>query len=145
MGVCFFHKALDWPAGLIPRAAPEKAKAVGIALVVDYGPGEGPSKLNIEKLSGERMTQRNWNTVLGVWERMKGRWVAVVTALTRRFAPPSPLRGEGTLEPKTPLDVPSPPSGERVPREARRVRGRWRRATCPATLTPWTKPSDCLP
>lgn len=75
VGVCFFHKTVDWPEGLIPRTMPEKAKAIGSALVIDYGAGAAtvPSKLQVEKLAGEKMTQRNWNTVLGVWERMRGR------------------------------------------------------------------------
>ena len=75
VGVCFFHKALDWPAGLLKPAGPEKVKPVGSALVIDYGAeaAETPSKLQVEKLAGARMTQRNWNTVLGVWERMRDR------------------------------------------------------------------------
>jgi uncharacterized protein (DUF1697 family) len=73
LGVCFFHKAIDWPAALLKPDGPEKVVAVGPALVIDYGAGISASKLNVEKLAGARMTQRNWNTVLGVWERMKGR------------------------------------------------------------------------
>ena len=73
VGVCFFHDALDWPDTLLDPRSPEKVKAVGSALVVDYGPGEGPSKFNPEKLTGQKMTQRNWNTVLGIWQRMRDR------------------------------------------------------------------------
>ncbi len=73
VGVCFFHKALDWPDALLDPAGPEKVRAVGSALVIDYGPGDAPSRLNPEKLAGARMTQRNWNTVLGIWQRMRAR------------------------------------------------------------------------
>jgi uncharacterized protein (DUF1697 family) len=73
LGVCFFHRALDWPDAEFYPGAPERAAVVGSTLVVDYGPGDAPSKLNIEKLTGARMTQRNWNTVLGIWQRMKDR------------------------------------------------------------------------
>ena len=75
LGVCFFHKALDWPAELLKPAGPEKVKAVGSALVIDYGAGAAtvPSKMQVERLAGARMTQRNWNTVLGVCERMRDR------------------------------------------------------------------------
>jgi hypothetical protein len=41
--------------------------------VIDYGKGITASKLNVEKLTGAKMTQRNWNTVLGIWQRMKDR------------------------------------------------------------------------
>ncbi len=73
VGVCFFHKTLDWPDGLLHPASGESVLTVGSAVVVDYGPGDGPSKLDPEKLTGAKMTQRNWNTVLGVWKRMMDR------------------------------------------------------------------------
>ena len=73
VGVCFFHKPMDWPDGLLDPRSPEKVAAVGSAVVIDYGKGITASKLNVEKLTGERMTQRNWNTVLGIWKRMEGR------------------------------------------------------------------------
>lgn len=73
LGVCFFHKALDWPAAILKPDGPEKVAAAGAALVIDYGAGTTPSKLNVEKLTGARMTQRNWNTVLGIWKRMEQR------------------------------------------------------------------------
>ncbi len=75
LGVCFFHRALDWPAGLLKPSGPEKVAVVGSALVIDYGAEAAisASKLQVEKLAGARMTQRNWNTVLGVWKRMKDR------------------------------------------------------------------------
>ena len=71
LGVCFFHKALDWPVALLKPAGPEKVTAVGAALVIDYGAGLSLSKLNVEKLAGAKMTQRNWNSVLGIRQRMQ--------------------------------------------------------------------------
>jgi uncharacterized protein (DUF1697 family) len=73
LGVCFFHEALDWPESLLRPAGPEKVAAMGSALVIDYGPGDAPSRLLVEELAGAKMTQRNWNTVLGIWQRMKDR------------------------------------------------------------------------
>ena len=73
LGVCFFHKAIDWPDALLHPAGPEKVVPLGSALVIDYGPGDGPSKLNIERLAGAKMTQRVWTTILGIWQRMKDR------------------------------------------------------------------------
>ena len=46
----------------------------------------------------------------------------IVQPLARRFAPPSPRKGEEN--PDCRPSVPCP-FGERVPREARRVRGLW--------------------
>lgn len=73
VGVCFFHKAMNWPATLLDPRSPEKVTAVGQVVVIDYGKGVTASKLNVEKLTGMKMTQRNWNTVLGIWERMEDR------------------------------------------------------------------------
>lgn len=73
LGICFFHRALDWPDALLHPAGPEKVAAVGGALVIDYGPGDAPSRLNVEKLARTTMTQRNWNTVLGIRQRMEQR------------------------------------------------------------------------
>jgi len=73
LGVCFFNKALDWPAALLAPAGPEKVAAIGSALVIDYGAGVATSSLKVEKLAGATMTQRNWNTLLGIWARMKDR------------------------------------------------------------------------
>lgn len=73
VGVCFFQKALDWPNTLLDPGRAEKVAVVGRSLVIDYGKGITASKLNVEKLTGETMTQRNWNTVLGIWRRMEDR------------------------------------------------------------------------
>jgi uncharacterized protein (DUF1697 family) len=73
VGVCFFHKTMDWPEALLYPRTPEKVAVVGPAVVIDYGKGITASKLNVEKLTGAKMTQRNWNTVLGIWQRMKDR------------------------------------------------------------------------
>ena len=64
---------MDWPDTLLDPRSPEKVAAVGSAVVIDYGKGITTSTLNVEKLAGERMTQRNWNTVLGIWKRMQDR------------------------------------------------------------------------
>jgi uncharacterized protein (DUF1697 family) len=73
VGVCFFHKTMDWPDTLLDPRSPEKVAAVGTAVVIDYGKGITASKLNVERLTGAKMTQRNWNTVLGIWKRMQDR------------------------------------------------------------------------
>jgi uncharacterized protein (DUF1697 family) len=75
VGVCLFHKAIDWPQAMLKPAGPEQVAAIGRALVIDYGAAAAsvPSRLNVERLTGARMTQRNWNTILGVRERMKDR------------------------------------------------------------------------
>jgi len=73
LGVCFFHKALDWPDALRHPDGPERVAAIGPTLVIDYGPGEAASRLNVEKLAGASMTQRNWNTVRGLWQRIRDR------------------------------------------------------------------------
>ncbi len=69
-GVCFFHKALSWPDAIRAHAGPEIIVPVGSHLCIDYGNGISASKLNVEKLTGAGMTQRNWNTVVGLAERM---------------------------------------------------------------------------
>ncbi len=71
VGVCFFHRTLKWPEALLHPDGPELVVPVGATLVIDYGPGTAASKLRVEKLAGATMTQRNWNTVLGVLERMQ--------------------------------------------------------------------------
>lgn len=73
VGVCFFHEAVDWPASLLDPSRPERVAAIGPAVVIDYGAGISTSRLDVEKLTGARMTQRNWNTVVGIWQRMKDR------------------------------------------------------------------------
>lgn len=73
VGVCLFHAPLEWPAALLRPAGPEKVAPVERALIVDYGPGDAPSALRIEKLAGATMTQRNWNTILGIHARMRDR------------------------------------------------------------------------
>ncbi|HZY68977.1 MAG TPA: DUF1697 domain-containing protein, partial [Devosia sp.] len=73
VGVCFFHKPLPWPEALLEPASGEAVAPIGSCVVIDYGPGGTFSKLNPEKLTGATMTQRNWNTVLGIWSRMQDR------------------------------------------------------------------------
>ena len=73
LGVCFFHRKQRWPVALLHPEGPEQVVSVGASLVIDYGAGSSPSRLHVEKRAGARMTQRVWNTVLGIWERMKDR------------------------------------------------------------------------
>jgi uncharacterized protein (DUF1697 family) len=73
VGVCFFHRRMAWPDALLRPAGPERVSAVGSAVVIDYGAAISASRLNVEKLTGAKMTQRNWNTVLGIWHRMRDR------------------------------------------------------------------------
>lgn len=73
VGVCFFHRRMAWPDALLQSRGPERVATVGSAVVIDYGAGISTSRLNVEKLVGAKMTQRNWNTVLGIWHRMKDR------------------------------------------------------------------------
>ena len=69
VGVCFFQRVPDWPAWVANPAGPERIAALGSVLVVDYGPGEAASRLQIERDTRARMTQRNWNTVVALTER----------------------------------------------------------------------------
>lgn len=62
VGVCFFQRRPRWPETV--RGRPERIAAVADSLVIDYGPGDGSSTLQIERDTGLRMTQRNWNTVV---------------------------------------------------------------------------------
>lgn len=68
-GICFFHKPLRWPAAIRAHAGPEIIVPIGSHLCIDYGGGISASKLNVEKITGARMTQRNWNTVAGLAAR----------------------------------------------------------------------------
>jgi uncharacterized protein (DUF1697 family) len=73
VGVCFFHKRMAWPGALLDPDGPERVAPLGSTVVIDYGAGIIASRLNVEKLVGAKMTQRNWNTVLGIWHRMRDR------------------------------------------------------------------------
>jgi uncharacterized protein (DUF1697 family) len=70
LGVCFFHRAPNWPAAWGNFAGPEQLKPFSNHLVIDYGPGTGPSRLQIEKDTGARMTQRNWSSILRIARAM---------------------------------------------------------------------------
>jgi uncharacterized protein (DUF1697 family) len=69
LGVCFFHKAPRWPEWVRRYDGPEKIVAIGGTLVIDYGGGISASKLMIERDTKARMTQRNWNTVVGLLKK----------------------------------------------------------------------------
>lgn len=63
LGVCFFHKT---PAWVKKHDGPERIATLTSHLIVDYGGGIAASRLQIERDTKARMTQRNWNTVLGL-------------------------------------------------------------------------------
>jgi uncharacterized protein (DUF1697 family) len=65
-GVCFFHEPLEWPSSIVRHPGREVIAPLGSHLCIDYGDGIAAPKLNIERLAGARMTQRNWNTVAGL-------------------------------------------------------------------------------
>jgi uncharacterized protein (DUF1697 family) len=66
VGVCFFQHRPRWPAWVHEYAGPERIAAIGNTLIIDYGGGISASKLMIERDTKARMTQRNWNTVVGL-------------------------------------------------------------------------------
>ena len=68
LGVCSFHKAPDW-APVRSWNGPERLEMVGAHLIVAYPVGISGSKLNIEKVLGARMTQRNWKVFAGLAEK----------------------------------------------------------------------------
>jgi uncharacterized protein (DUF1697 family) len=68
LGVCSFHALPDWTP-IRDWPGPEKLAMVGAHLVVDYPSSTASSRLNIEKLLGARMTQRNWRVFAGLSEK----------------------------------------------------------------------------
>ena len=70
LGVCFFHKDPSWPRTYLSYAGPERLKMFSSHLIIDYGDWLSPSKLTIEKTVGTTMTQRNWSSVLAIFERL---------------------------------------------------------------------------
>lgn len=75
LGVSSFHTAPDW-GPIRAYDGPEQIAMVGAHLVVAYpsggASGMATSKLNIEKLLGARMTQRNWRVFAGLAEKAAG-------------------------------------------------------------------------
>jgi uncharacterized protein (DUF1697 family) len=71
LGACFFHRARGWPEALLHPPDPVRVTALGATLVVDYGPGTANTRFSIENLAGATMTERTWNTVVGLAERLK--------------------------------------------------------------------------
>lgn len=59
VGVCVFHDSPRWPAAIRNHPGPQKFATVGAHLVVDY-PRPDQAGIDIEKMAGARMTQRNW-------------------------------------------------------------------------------------
>jgi uncharacterized protein (DUF1697 family) len=70
LGVCFFHKAPDWPAAYRDYRGPERLMMFSNHLIVDYGGRITGSNLMIEKATGARMTQRNWSSVLRIADKL---------------------------------------------------------------------------
>lgn len=70
LGVCFFHEAPRWPAAYRDYAGPETLMMFSNHLIVDYRGRITGSRLTIEKVTGARMTQRNWSSVLKVAEKL---------------------------------------------------------------------------
>jgi len=68
LGVCSFHQAPEW--GPVKNwDGPELVEMVGAHLIVAYPKGISGSKLNVEKLLGAKMTQRNWKVFAGLAEK----------------------------------------------------------------------------
>ena len=68
LGVASFHTVPDW-GPIRAYSGPERIARIGAHLVVAYPSGMATSKLNIEKLLGVRMTQRNWRVFAGLVAR----------------------------------------------------------------------------
>ncbi len=75
LGVCVFHKALDLAhsaaaAPTVPKTGRGRSAAPSSSTMAQ-------ASLHRRSMSkswpGARMTQRNWNTVLGIWQRMQNR------------------------------------------------------------------------
>ena len=69
IGVCTFHRAPDWRNVTDGYDGPEEVAAIGRHLVVLYPPGTTTPKINVEKLCGAPMTQRNWRVFAGLAEK----------------------------------------------------------------------------
>jgi uncharacterized protein (DUF1697 family) len=67
LGVCVFHTSPHWPPWVANFDGPERLATVGAHLVVDYPKMTGG--LNVEKLIGARMTQRNWRVFAKLAEK----------------------------------------------------------------------------
>lgn len=70
VGVCAFHGSPRWPAAIRTYAGRQELATVGAHLVIDYPDGDAAG-LNIEKLVGARMTQRNWRVFASLAEKAK--------------------------------------------------------------------------
>ncbi len=69
VGVCSFHKVPDWKPVIRDYQGPEELATVGAHLIVAYPADGATSRLQIEKLLGARMTQRNWNVFVALAEK----------------------------------------------------------------------------
>jgi uncharacterized protein (DUF1697 family) len=69
VGVCSFHKTPSW-AGLKAHEGPMKFATSGAHLIRDAGrDGAYVRGVNVEKMIGARMTERNWRVFKGLAEK----------------------------------------------------------------------------
>lgn len=71
VGVCTFHEAPDWTPVTRDYDGPEQIAIVGAHLIVAYPKGISTSRLQVEKLLGARMTQRNWRVFAGLADKAR--------------------------------------------------------------------------
>jgi uncharacterized protein (DUF1697 family) len=71
LGVCFFHKDPRWPDAYKSYPGPERLQMFSNHLIVDYGGQISVSRLTVDKTVGQKMTQRNWTTILRIAEALK--------------------------------------------------------------------------
>ena len=68
VGVCSFHKTPSWK-GLEAYKGPMAWTTSGAHLIRDAGDGTGIGQFNIEKLTGAKMTERNWRVFANLAEK----------------------------------------------------------------------------
>jgi uncharacterized protein (DUF1697 family) len=69
VGVCSFHKTPSW-SGLKAHDGPMKFATSGAHLIRDAGPdGAFVRGVNVEKMVGARMTERNWRVFANLAEK----------------------------------------------------------------------------
>jgi hypothetical protein len=68
VGVCSFHKNPDWGT-LASYTGPMPWAHSGAHLVRDAGDGTGIGRFDVEKITGARMTERNWRVFANLAEK----------------------------------------------------------------------------
>ena len=68
VGVCSFNKSQRWPRAVEEFSGPQRLATMGAHLIVDY-PAGVTAGLDVEKLVGARMTQRNWRVFATLAEK----------------------------------------------------------------------------